>query len=119
MFFLPNLPRCVPPFGLLANHIILSNHHLLLIAHIHIRTYRMLNFTGAIRTGYGSTYGYGRGVVWLSQVDCQGNETNIGQCSFPGWGINNCYHYYDVNVVCDSESAKKLVIKLVILWTMR
>ena len=63
----------------------------------------MLNFTGAIRTGYGTTYGYASGVVWLSQVDCEGNETNIAQCSFPGWGINNCYHYYDVNVICDSE----------------
>ena len=65
---------------------------------------RMLNYSQAIRTGYGSTYGYASGVVWLSQVDCHGNETNLGQCSFPGWGINNCYHYYDVNVICDSES---------------
>ena len=79
----------------------------LYLLHMHARTvhtYRMLNFTGAIRTGYGSTYGYGTGVVWLSDVECQGNETNLGQCSFPGWGINNCYHYYDVNVICDSES---------------
>ena len=76
---------------------------------MYLHTYRMLNFTGAVRTGYGSTYGYGSGVVWLSQVDCQGNETNLGQCSFPGWGINTCYHYYDVNVVCDSESKAKLV----------
>ena len=66
--------------------------------------YRMLGYTQAIRTGYGSTYGYARsGIIWLSGVNCQGNETNIAQCSFPGWGINNCYHYFDVNVVCDSE----------------
>ena len=64
---------------------------------------RMLGFVGAIRTSYGSTYGYGSGIVWLSEVNCLGNETNIAQCSFPGWGVNNCYHYRDVNVICDSE----------------
>ena len=73
---------------------------------LYYNVYRMLNFTGAIHTGYGYTYGYGHGMVWLSQVNSPGNETNLGQCSFLGWGINNCYHYYDVNVVCDSESRK-------------
>ena len=66
---------------------------------------RMLGYTQAIRTGYGSTYGRGTGIIWLSGVNCQGNETNIAQCSFPGWGINNCYHWRDVNVVCDSKYA--------------
>ena len=64
----------------------------------------MLGYTQALRTAYGSTYGIAHGIIWLSEVNCIGNETNIAQCSFPGWGINNCYHYRDVNVICDSES---------------
>lgn len=63
----------------------------------------MLGYTQAVRTGYGFTYGRGTGIVWLSQVNCLGNETNLAECSFPGWGINNCYHWRDVNVICDSE----------------
>ena len=64
---------------------------------------RMLGYPRAIRTGYGSTYGRATGVIWLSEVNCVGNETNIAQCNFPGWGINNCYHWRDVNVICDSK----------------
>ena len=74
----------------------------------------MLNYTRALRTGYGTTYGYARsGVIWLSNVDCQGNETNLGQCSFPGWGVNDCYHYYDVNVICDSKSPNNKSVAIV------
>ena len=69
----------------------------------HVSFHRMLGYTQALRTAYGSTYGIARGIIWLSEVNCIGNETNIAQCSFPGWGINNCYHWRDVNVICDSE----------------
>ena len=66
----------------------------------------MLGFSQAIGTSYGYTYGNGSEVIWLSQVHCQGNETNITDCSFLGWGLNDCLHYNDVHVICDSESIK-------------
>ena len=69
----------------------------------------MLGYTDALRTGhYGYTYGIASGVVWLSYVYCQGNETNLADCSFSGWGTNNCGHYSDVSVVCDSECIQLL-----------
>ena len=48
----------------------------------------------------------GTGQIWISEVHCVGNETNLVQCEFPGWGVhpNYCSHYQDVGVFCARES---------------
>lgn len=41
--------------------------------------------------------------VWLTEVGCMGNETNIGYCSHPGIGaaaLEDCHHVSDVAVEC-------------------
>ncbi|XP_064385063.1 deleted in malignant brain tumors 1 protein-like isoform X2 [Halichondria panicea] len=64
---------------------------------------RMLGFDHAIRTGGSSYFYYGRGTIWMDNLQCSGNETSIEECDFPGWGIHDCYHYQDASVVCDSH----------------
>ncbi len=66
-------------------------------------TLRMLGFDHAIRTGGSSYFYYGRGTIWMDNLQCSGNETSIAECDFPGWGIHDCYHYQDASVVCDCE----------------
>ena len=66
----------------------------------------MLNYTDAIRAG---TTGFFRfdyssyGPIWMDNVMCAGNESNIEDCTFPGWGLHNCYHWEDATVACDGE----------------
>ena len=48
----------------------------------------------------GSYFGYGDGPVWLSDVGCYGNESDVSECA-KGWsGGVNCDHGRDAGVVC-------------------
>ena len=45
-------------------------------------------------------YGRGSGTIWLDDVVCNGNESEIAECSHAGWGVNNCGHHEDISIVC-------------------
>ncbi|XP_060073519.1 deleted in malignant brain tumors 1 protein-like [Ylistrum balloti] len=45
-------------------------------------------------------YGSGTGRIWLDDVVCHGNETNLAYCRHRLWGTTNCDHTEDVGVVC-------------------
>ena len=53
--------------------------------------------TGAV--AYANAYfGQGTGPVWLSRVQCLGNETTLTNCTHAT--INNCGHHDDAGVSC-------------------
>jgi len=37
----------------------------------------------------------------MDSVQCTGTETRLSQCSFGGWGEEDCSHSQDVGVVCN------------------
>ena len=45
-------------------------------------------------------FGQGKGRIWMDNVGCSGQETNITQCSHPGWGNTVCTHSSDAAAVC-------------------
>ncbi|KAK7089640.1 scavenger receptor cysteine-rich domain-containing protein DMBT1-like [Littorina saxatilis] len=45
-------------------------------------------------------YGQGTGDVMMDDVSCNGNETNLGQCSFTDSSHENCNHFEDVGIDC-------------------
>ncbi len=46
-------------------------------------------------------FGAGDGPVWLSELTCRGNESNLLECPYPGSvGASNCAHALDASVVC-------------------
>lgn len=45
-------------------------------------------------------YGQGTGPIWLDDVNCQGTEAALRECTASAWGHNNCNHREDAGVEC-------------------
>ena len=62
---------------------------------------RQLGFKDALAAPICSSFGQGKGIIWLSNVDCRGNESSLAQCRHGSWGYSRCdHHREDVGVVC-------------------
>ena len=45
-------------------------------------------------------FGGGTGPIFLDNIDCLGNETNLLLCDHNGIEVHDCSHYEDVGVSC-------------------
>ena len=50
-------------------------------------------------------YGQGKGMIWLDDVRCSGQETSLQKCKHSALSIHNCGHGEDVGVVCSGSAA--------------
>ena len=50
-------------------------------------------------------FGSGYGPIWLDDVNCNGSESSLVNCTNYGIGIHNCGHYEDAGVRCIDSSS--------------
>ncbi|XP_013382844.1 uncharacterized protein LOC106153451 [Lingula anatina] len=73
---------------------------------------RELGYIGAVFPKLNSFYGPGRGNVWLSELQCSGQELFIRACTHSGWNARTCdytTHSEDAGVVCDTAGSVGMV----------
>ena len=61
---------------------------------------RQLGYPGAVSYGHSNQFGIGSGPVWLGNVRCLGNESNIGECPKNVYGYSNGYSSYIATAQC-------------------
>ena len=53
-------------------------------------------------------YGPGEGKIWMEDINCRGNETQVTDCYYLGLAKNsvNCGHQEDVSISCEEETSE-------------
>jgi len=57
-------------------------------------------------------YGSGTGPIWLTKIECTGNESSLAECRSPGWSMQECRHVKDVSIYCSDGNNGKYYFQL-------
>ncbi|XP_047410367.1 deleted in malignant brain tumors 1 protein-like [Sciurus carolinensis] len=66
---------------------------------------RQVGCGAALAAPRSGLFGHGSGPIFLDDVRCTGNESNLGQCHHLGLSVHNCGHQEDAGAVCSAVEA--------------
>ncbi|XP_072171897.1 scavenger receptor cysteine-rich domain superfamily protein-like [Diadema setosum] len=74
---------------------------------------RMLGFERALEASCCARFGEGSGRILISDLNCDGTESSLVNCSHVGFGHHDCGHSEDAGVICTNEPQPKFDVRLV------
>jgi len=72
-----------------------------------------LGYTYAVGAPLNAHHGEGTGPVWLSNVQCFGNESEILACVHDGIDNHGCFHNKDASAECSCTYARMLMLAFI------
>ncbi|MBZ3869821.1 Deleted in malignant brain tumors 1 protein [Sciurus carolinensis] len=67
---------------------------------------RQVGCGAALAAPRSGLFGHGSGPIFLDDVRCTGNESNLGQCHHLGLSVHNCGHQEDAGAVCSDRALR-------------
>ena len=67
---------------------------------------RQLGYPDAVAAPLFARYGQGTGPIWLDNVQCLGNESDVFLCAHNGISYHNCKHDEDASAECSGTYAQ-------------
>ncbi|NWR56161.1 DMBT1 protein, partial [Bucorvus abyssinicus] len=74
---------------------------------------RQLGCGTAVSALSAGRFGWGDSPIWLDDVSCTGEETNLFSCQAKLWGDHNCHHGQEASVVCAAGNSSSTNLRLV------
>ena len=68
---------------------------------------QQLGFRSTVNAYGSARYGQGTGPIWLSKLNCIGNESSLTDCNQFKAGTKNCTHSNDASVICYGGMRRK------------
>ena len=75
---------------------------------------RQLGYGPPIAARYRAYYGQGSGQIWLDNLNCNGDESTIGECRHAGWGMHYCVHNEDAGLECAANGNSDYITLLLV-----